>query len=331
MNFPLWAIEALHICTLTLHFVAMNFLVGGLIVILFGKYTDRWNNPVVIKFVKLFPAALAATVLFGVAPLLIIQLVFGDQIYSASIANGRLWWWIAPSVIIGYLFLQAAVVTKAKQGATSRKGIFLSLALLCFVYVSYVYSSVLSLAEQPDLYAELYAQTQSSLVLNPDVGSYLVRWLHMLLGAVTVGGYFVGLLGRDNERAFALGRAFFLYGMIAASLFGVIYLMTLGDYMKPFMRSSAIWWLTGSVILSFVSLHLFFTKKIFASGGALLFSLWGMVVIRHEVRLLRLADSFTPDSSSVHFQWWPLMVVLLSLAVATAVVWYMVKLFLRRE
>jgi len=47
LSAPLWLVTVLHIVTLTLHFLAMNFVVGGLIAILWGKFTDRWNNPVV--------------------------------------------------------------------------------------------------------------------------------------------------------------------------------------------------------------------------------------------------------------------------------------------
>ena len=44
LSTPLWMIIVLHIVTLTIHFIAMNFLVGGIIVILFSKIEDRWNN-----------------------------------------------------------------------------------------------------------------------------------------------------------------------------------------------------------------------------------------------------------------------------------------------
>ena len=97
---PLWLITVLHILTLTLHFVAMNFLVGGVIIVLWGKFTDRWNHPVVKKFISAFPSAMAATVTLGVAPLLFVQLVYHRQVYAASIVSGwPIWvgtwapWW----------------------------------------------------------------------------------------------------------------------------------------------------------------------------------------------------------------------------------------------
>jgi len=181
------------------------------------------------------------------------------------------------------------------------------------------------------MFAALYAKSQGGYLLNPEVGSTVVRWLHMLLGAVTVGGFFVGALGRDNERAYAVGKAFFLYGMLAASFVGGAYLMTLGEFMKPFMRSVGIRWLTIAIILSFGSLHMFSKKKFLISGAMLFTSLLGMVATRHEVRLLRLADSFQPETLPVYIQWTPLLIFLISFVIAVAVIWYMARLFVTKH
>ena len=76
LSAPLWLITVLHILTLTLHFVAMNFLVGGVIMVLYAATRKRWDDPTLKKFGKMFPAAMAATVTLGVAPLLFVQMVY---------------------------------------------------------------------------------------------------------------------------------------------------------------------------------------------------------------------------------------------------------------
>ena len=124
---PLWLITVLHILTLTLHFVAMNFMVGGIIVILFGKFENKWQNAVVQKFVKLFPSAMAATVTLGVAPLLFVQLVFHRQTYAASIVSGWFWLGIIVAAIVAYYFLYAGAFSKKKTGRT---GSYLIVALV---------------------------------------------------------------------------------------------------------------------------------------------------------------------------------------------------------
>ena len=74
------------------------------------------------------------------------------------------------------------------------------------MYVSLVYSSVFSMAERPELQRELYAANQSGLVINPDVGDWIFRWLHMLSGATMVGAWFVWLLGRNDEQVSSAGK-----------------------------------------------------------------------------------------------------------------------------
>jgi len=220
---PLWLITSLHILTLTLHLLAMNIVVGGIVIGLFGRFSDRWQHPFVTQLVKLLPTMMAATVTLGVAPLLFVQVVYGRFIYSASIISGWFWLMIFVAAILGYYCLYAAAFSKKGK---ARTGVYLGSALVCFVYISYVYSSVFALTERPDLQAILYAANQSGLILNNDVGSYLYRWLHVLAGAVTVGGFFVAALGRHNEEAFAAGKLFFLWGMIVASVLGVAYMMS---------------------------------------------------------------------------------------------------------
>jgi hypothetical protein len=322
---PLWLITTLHLVTLMLHFAAMNFMVGGVIVILFGRFKDRWSDPTVQRFVKLFPTAMAATITFGVAPLLFLQLVYPRQAYAAAIVSGWFWLLIVVLAIVTYYFLYAA--SFSKSGAGRRIDLYLSLALVGFVYISYIYSSVFSLAERPDLYKLMYAHTQSGFTLNPNVGSYILRWLHMILGAITVGGFFVGLLGKDNPQANTVGRKFFLWGMIAAMIAGLGYLFTLDEILLSFMRSPAVWFLLVSIVLSLGALHFFFKRRFAASGLMLFVSLLGMVTIRHYVRLLHLEGIYDPAAYAIKPQWSVFLVFAICFVIAVVTLWYMLRLY----
>lgn len=329
LSAPLWLITVLHIVTLSLHFAAMNFLVGGLIIVLWGKFTNRWEDPTVQQFVKLFPTALAATVTLGVAPLLFLQLVYHRQVYAASIVSGWFWLMIIPAVMIGYYLLYGAALSKRPGGA--HRALWLTIALGLFLYVSVVYSSVFSLAERPADIQALYGQSQSGLTLNPEVGDWLLRWLHMLFGAMTVGGFFVGLLGRNNPQAFKVGKGFFLWGMVFASVVGVAYLLSLADYLKAFMRTPAAWSLTIGIVLAAGSMHFFFKRKFLPASLMLFVSLVTMVINRHYVRLLRLDGQFEPTSLAVQPQWSVFLMFLACFVVAIALLWYMLRLYFRER
>ena len=329
LSAPLWLITSLHILTLSLHFAAMNFLVGGIIIIVWGKFKNRWDDPTVQLFVQLFPSAVAATVTLGVAPLLFLQLVNHRQVYSASIVSGWFWLLVIPAMIAGYYLMYGAAFSK--KGSGSGKAVWLTIALMLFLYVSIVYSSVFSMAERPDEIKRLYAEDQSGLQFNPEVGDYLLRWLHMIFGAITVGGFFVGLLGRNNEQAFRVGKGFFLWGMIFASVVGTAYLLSLDEYLRGFMRSPAIWSLTVGILLFSGAIHFFFKRRFLPSSIMLFTSLVTMVINRHYVRLLKLGGQFEPSSLPVSPQWSVFAMFLVCFIAAMGAVWYMLRLYFREK
>jgi len=324
LSAPLWLITVLHILTLTLHFVAMNFLFGGVIITLYAAVRRRWDDPTLKKFVRLFPSAMAATVTLGVAPLLFLQMVYPKQMYAAAIVSGWFWLLIIGVAIVVYYALYRCALKAERSGRISK--LALGLAVLGLLYISLTYSSVFSMAERPGQIHGLYARDQSGWMWNPAAGDYVLRWLHMMLGAVTVGGFFVGLIGRDQPGAFALGKQFFVGGMVLATLAGMAYLLSLLPYLAAFMHTAAIWGLTVGMLLSFGSLHFFFKRRFWESGLMLFVSMLTMVYARHTVRLLKLTGQFDPISWRVAPQWSVFALFLICFVVMLAVVGYMLRL-----
>ena len=321
---PLWILTALHLLTLTLHFVAMNLLAGGAAVLAFLWARGRSGEKAVARYTRALPSIMAATITFGVAPLLFVQLVYPRQIYGASIASG--WFWIAiiPAVTVAYYLVYASSTAEA---GSKRARWYLLGALAVFFYVSFVYSSVFSMGDAPPEIAALYGASQGGLVLNPHVGTYLARWGHMLLGALTLAGFFLGVLAGQEEKTFRTAKRIFLWAMVGAAALGTVYLLTLGKVLGPFMHSAGIWALAVGILLSLGALHFFFTKRFWVSGTMVFVSMLTMVFARHEVRLLRLAGSFDPATVPVHPQWGVFALFLLFFVVALALLFYMARAF----
>ncbi len=324
---PLWIFTALHILTLSLHFVAMNFLLGGVLYVLSATLRRGPHGPGSRRLMSLFPAAMAATVTLGVAPLLFLQAVYPLQVYPAAIVSGWFWLLIVPAVILTYYLLYAS--SFAEKADFSRASRYLWPALIGLLYVSLVYSSVFSMAERPELIRRLYAQNQTGFTWNPDVGDYLLRWLHMVLGALTLGGFFAGLLAKDDPAGFARARRIFAYAMAAAVAAGLAYLFTLGDFLTEIMRSSMIWLLAAGTLLALGALHLYYKKRFVLSGLLLFPSLVLMVVVRHQLRLLKMREVFDPASWRIAPQWAPFLIFLAGLAIAIATAVYMLRLFFK--
>ena len=320
LSAPIQLVTVLHLLTLSLHFLAMNLLLGGVIIVLTAGFRKRWDDPTLVKFVRVFPVAMAATVTLGVAPLLFLQLVYHRQVYAAAIVSGWFWLLVPAAAMVAYYAIYLASGRGEKTGKLSVPALLV--ALVGLLYISLVYSSVFAMAERPKLIHDLYANNQSGWVWNPATGDYLLRWLHMIIGAITVGGYWVGALGKDSPAAYQTGKRFFVTGFVLAAITGGAYLMTV----PALLHTRAIWVLSAGVLLTLGALHLFFKKSFCAAGVLLLGSMIAMVYARHMVRLLRLADTYRPDSMQFAPQWGPLGMFLICFVVVLAVVAYMLRL-----
>lgn len=314
-------IETLNLIALTLHLAAMNFLTGGAVVVLTGKFPDRWRNPAVRQIVKLFPAALAATVTFGLAPLIYTEMVTAFS-SPASGATGHVFW----TVITVATLISYGLIHRASFGKTeSSKGALIGVALGVFVIISLLFSSTITLVEQPALFEKHLADGSGSLMLNTDVGSWLYRWMHIFLATITVGAFFTGIVTRHNETGYNVSKVFFLYGMIATIIFGLIYLMSMGELIGPLMRTSGAWWLTLSLVLSLGSLHFYFKRKWAAASGCLLISLLGMVALRDVVKKLHLTGGEISSVETGNLETAPVIIFVVLLIAAFAVSWMLLR------
>lgn len=301
LSAPLGLLTLLHLLTFALHLAAMNVLLGGVLIALGAAARGRWSDLDLAGLGRWLPSAMAATVTLGVAPLLFLQMVYPRQVYAAAIVSG--WWWllVPAAAMAAYSALYRSSLGAERSGRVSPPA--LALATVALLYISLAYSAVFSLAEQPQLIRALHAGDATGWVWNPPSAEGLLRWLHMLTGALAVGGFCVAWLGRDRPPVFATGRACFLWGMLAAALAGSAYLVALRPILRAFMHTPAIWALTLAIFCSAAALHLFLKRR-FAVASALLFaSLFGMVYARHTVRLLKLAGSFDPAAWRIAPQW----------------------------
>jgi len=306
----------------------MGALFGGLGALLLSRGRERWRHPGVLSLVKLMPTLMALTVTLGVAPLLFLQLVYHRQVYSAAIVSAWFWLGVIGAAVVAYYLLYAAALHGGHDLAARTRR--LGLALLFLLFVSLVLSSVFTLAERPETLAATWAGDPAGASLNPEVGRWLPRWLHMLAGALALGSFVLAVFVRDNEELYAAARSGYLWSQIGAMVLGVGVLVGLGDDLAAYMRSAAVWWMLGSLLLALGSIHFVFRKKLPAAGALLFLSLFGMVVNRHLARLVVLGDAISPAEMAVRPQWGVFALFLLCFVAMLGVVGWMLRLFFAR-
>ena len=90
---PIWLFKLLHIVTLALHFVAMQVLVGGLLIAvllnLMGSSDSARTAAAAIA--RRLTIVMTYVINLGVPPLLFAQVLYGRAIYTSSVMIGLRW------------------------------------------------------------------------------------------------------------------------------------------------------------------------------------------------------------------------------------------------
>ncbi|MCA9413896.1 MAG: hypothetical protein KC944_21970, partial [Candidatus Omnitrophica bacterium] len=90
---PVWLLLLLHDVTQTIHFLFMNFVLGGswfLLWLHFGRKVD-WKEQLYQRCLSVLPVALSMAITFGIGPLLFVQVLYGQFFYTANIIMGHFW------------------------------------------------------------------------------------------------------------------------------------------------------------------------------------------------------------------------------------------------
>ena len=191
---PVWLMSGLLMLTFFLHVIAMNLLVGGSVLALYARLRRASDGPArafVARFVKLAPVLVAATVTFGVAPLLFLQVLYGRVFFVSSILMAWLWLAVVPAVIA--LYYGAYAMAMRRGSATPVWLHVVSVGLL--LGIALMYTTNMTLMLQTGRFGELYAASGRGLHVNFGDATFWPRWLHMMLGAMSVAGLAAAMYG----------------------------------------------------------------------------------------------------------------------------------------
>jgi len=102
---PAWLLEFLLVFTFILHLLPMNFLLGGVVMVSVSSFLGR-NDAKHREFARraggALPPVVAFAITLGVAPLLFLQLVYGQFFYASSVLMAWFWLAVVLLVMLGY-------------------------------------------------------------------------------------------------------------------------------------------------------------------------------------------------------------------------------------
>jgi len=220
---PIWLLKLLHIVTLSLHFVAVEMLIGGLLLaVILSLFRGSWSSQVAARaLARRLTVVMTYVINLGVPPLLFAQVLYGRALYTSSVLIGLYWISLIGVLMLTYWLLY--LFSKRLDAGKPAWWVGLT-AWLLSGFVAWMLSTNMTLMLRPEAWRAMYAASGAGAYLPMGDPTMLPRWLLMMTGGLFIGGLWMVYLGSRStftadEGKFVAG----LGGKIAAA-FGVLYL-----------------------------------------------------------------------------------------------------------
>ena len=220
---PVWLLKLLNIVTLALHFVAVEMLLGGLLIaVLLSLFRRSAHSQGAARAVaRRLTVVMTYVINLGVPPLLFAQVLYGRALYTSSILIGVYWISIIGILMLAYWLLYRFSARLDAGKSAWWVGLIAWLLAGC---VARTLSTNMTLMLRPEAWHGMYAASAMGAFLPTGDPTLTPRWLLMMAGGLFIGGlWLVYLAGRStftaDEKLFVAG----LGGKVAAG-FAIVYL-----------------------------------------------------------------------------------------------------------
>jgi hypothetical protein len=181
--------------TLTLHFLFVHILVGGLVLAILWNWLGHLKkSPVQVAAsgvaLSRLPILMTYVINLGVPPLLFTQVLYGRALYTGSLLVGPYWFGIIFALMTGYFLLYHAGKLSTQGKAWWPWGI---LSLICIMYVGKIYSTVMTLMLTPEVWHGMYDVTARGTNFPPYDPTRTPRFLLMMAASLGFGGLAMAL------------------------------------------------------------------------------------------------------------------------------------------
>lgn len=220
---PVWLMKLLHVVTLSLHFVAVEMLLGGLLLaVIFSLFRDsKLANTTARALAHRLTVVMTFVINLGVPPLLFAQVLYGRALYTSSVLIGVYWISVIGILIVVYWLLYRF----AARLDAGKSAWWVGLpAWLLAGFVARLLSTNMTLMLRPEVWQSMYSSSAMGAYLPTGDPTLEPRWLMMMAGGLFVGGlWLLYLASRSTFTAEAKDYMSGLGGKLAA-LFGIAYL-----------------------------------------------------------------------------------------------------------
>lgn len=330
--------QLLLLITLFFHIVLMNVMLGSAFITLVNHFRGSDATlPLTREISKKLPFAIAFTVNFGVAPLLFVQVLYGQFLYTSSVLMANFWLLIIGLLIFGYYM---AYIYDYKFGALQEtRVVIIGCTVLALATVGFFMTNNFTMLERPDVWTR-YFESPDGLLLNLGDPTLFPRYLHMMFAAVAVGGLSIALYyevqrrrGKtDAEGWVRYGCSWFGYATMANFSMGFWFYSSLPQEVRSIETTTGK--LMAALLLVGVSLGglsaLYSLRgKVIQATFAILPAIFVMILIRNLTRVAYLKPYFSLSDLEVVPQYSPMILFLVIFIGGLYLLYWMFKLALR--
>lgn len=344
---PAWLFHVLLVFTFFLHLLFMNLTLGGTLMAAFaqvasGGRADDYRAVLAGRLMGVNTYAISLTITSGIAPLLFVQVLFGQYFYTATILLSWGWLFLLVFLMAGYY---SAYLYKFKGTPTTGSGgtAWLLLAAMLFFVIAMIQVAVSLIHSQPEKWEGL-ASGPWAILGDP---TYFIRLLHFVLSGIGLSGLVItwwavrqisqGQNVEVNSKIAGYSWQWALWSTLLQVVDGFVLMVVLPrPVLSGLMKGglTTLVPLTVSIVMGLGLLLMLFrtrhpeTKPGLVSGtlGAMILTVAVMAITRHQVRGLYLEPYTSRFELTSATQWGNFVLFAVLLAAGLATVFYMVRL-----
>lgn len=335
---PAWLLQVLLVFTFILHILAMNLLAGGTTILAIslrkGK-NSAFHAELAARLSKALPVTMSLTITLGVAPLLFVQVLYGQAFYTASVLMAWPWLSVVALVLLAYYGLYLVQFRPDWLGRWVTPIAWVSAIFILLVGLLYTHNATLKLA--PDKWASLYSASAAGLHLNWSEPTLIPRYLHFMVAAFAIAGLGIALLGVQaksrgetwGQEAVAYGARWFLGATLAQIAVGLWFLFSLPPNLMRNFLGGNVWntiLLWGGVVLAVIAL-LLVNRYLLGAVTLTALAVALMSITRHSLRQMYLQPHLDVHTIPVQPQWGMFIIFAVLLVAGLVVVGWMVWQF----
>lgn len=332
-------LKVLLLLTFTIHIVLMNVMLGSAFIACISHFFKRTSEvPQAQAAANTLPFSIALAVNFGVAPLLFVQVLYGQFIYTSSILMAPFWLSIVGLLMTAY---GLAYLYKYKYLQFVDGRILIAGAItLIFLLIGLLFTNNMTLMLHPETW-QRYFEQQGGIMLNFGDPTIWPRYLHFMAASVALGGLAIALYfsfkkkhgNAEARRWIRSGCTWFSYATMVNIVIGIWFLSTLPKGLINFSSTNGVLFLIFLIvgIIAAVFAVLFaFQERLKPAIHAIMVTIVLMILVRDLLRSAYLAPWFSPSELIVEPTYTPFILFVIALVGGVFVLRWMFLLLMRQ-